>query len=40
VFYGIPLGLMSIIITCRLMKNGKVLVTLAKKIFLISKFKI
>ncbi len=35
-----PFGSMSAIITRRFMKNGKVLVTLAKKIFLVSKFKI
>ena len=40
VFYGIPLGSMNTIITRRLTKNGKVLVTLTKKIFLVSKFKI
>jgi len=35
-----PFGSMRAIITRRFMKNGKVLVTLTKKIFLVSKFKI
>ena len=38
-FYGIPLGFISEIITCRPIKNGKILVTLTKKYFLVLNFK-